>query len=56
MFHCTPDEASIAAELIHGLNATKIADKNGISIHTARQHIKDLLSKNGYRKDRKSVV
>ena len=55
MFHCTPDEASIAAELIHGLNATKIADKNGISIHTARQHIKDLLSKNGYRKQTELV-
>ena len=45
-----------AAELIHGLNAAEIADKNGISVHTARQHIKSLLSKNGYRKQTELVA
>ncbi|MEQ3722688.1 helix-turn-helix transcriptional regulator [Alcanivorax sp.] len=56
LFQCTPAEAGIAAELIHGLNATEIADKNGISVHTARQHIKNLLAKNGYRKQTELVA
>ncbi|MED5431612.1 MAG: helix-turn-helix transcriptional regulator [Pseudomonadota bacterium] len=56
LFLCTPAEAAIAAELVHGLGATEIADKNGISVHTARQHIKNLLSKNGYRKQTELVA
>ena len=56
LFQCTPAEAGIAAELIHGLNAAEIADKNGISVHTARQHVKSLLSKNGYRKQTELVA
>ncbi|MCG2582559.1 MAG: helix-turn-helix transcriptional regulator [Marinobacter sp.] len=55
LFYCTPAEASIATELIQGLSASEIAEKKQISIHTARQHIKNLLAKNGYRKQTELV-
>ncbi|KAF0809761.1 regulatory protein LuxR [Alcanivorax sp. S71-1-4] len=55
LFHCTPAEAAVATDLIHGLGAGEIAEKKGISVHTARQHIKSLLGKNGYRKQTELV-
>lgn len=55
LFQCTPAEAAVAADLTEGLSATEIADRKQISIHTARQHIKNLLAKNGYRKQTELV-
>ncbi|MFP1681572.1 helix-turn-helix transcriptional regulator [Alloalcanivorax sp. C16-1] len=55
LFQCTPAEAAVAGELIQGLSAKDIAEKRRISVHTARQHIKSLLSKNGYRKQTELV-
>lgn len=56
LFPCTPTEARIAGDLIHGLNAGEIAAKRSLSVHTARQHIKNLLAKNGYRKQTELVA
>lgn len=55
LFQCTPAEAAVAADLTEGLSATEIAGRKQISIHTARQHIKNLLAKNGYRKQTELV-
>ncbi|MEQ9533369.1 helix-turn-helix transcriptional regulator [Marinobacter salarius] len=56
LFQCTPAEAAVAAALIQGLGAGAIAEEKQISIHTARQHIKNLLAKNGYRKQTELVA
>lgn len=56
LFDCTPAEANIAIELMHGLTAQDIADKKNISIHTVRQQIKSLLAKNGYRKQTELIA
>ncbi len=55
LFHCTPTEAAVAALLAQGLSASDVAERKQISIHTARQHIKSLLAKNGYRKQTELV-
>jgi len=55
LFQCTPAEAAVAVELIRGLSASDIAEEKQISIHTARQHIKNLLAKNGYHKQTELV-
>lgn len=55
LFQCTPAEAAVAADLAQGLSASDVADRKQISIHTARQHIKNLLAKNGYRKQTELV-
>ncbi|WP_211287022.1 helix-turn-helix transcriptional regulator [Halopseudomonas oceani] len=55
LFDCTPAEAAVAGDPIQGLSANDIAKKRFISIHTARQHIKNLLGKNGYRKQTELV-
>lgn len=55
LFDCTPAEAGVAGDLIQGLSANDIAAKRFISVHTARQHIKNLLGKNGYRKQTELV-
>ena len=55
LFDCTPAEAAVAGDLMQGLSANDIAKKRFISIHTARQHIKNLLGKNGYRKQTELV-
>lgn len=56
LFQCTPAEAAVAAALIQGLSASDIAEEKQISIHTARQHIKSLLAKNGYRKQTELIA
>ena len=56
LFQCTPAEAAVAAALIQGLSASDIAEEKQISIHTARQHIKNLLAKNGYRKQTELIA
>jgi len=56
LFHCTPAEAAIAGELMKGLSSSEIAEERGISVHTARQHIKNLLAKNGYKKQTELVA
>ncbi|GAA0844164.1 hypothetical protein GCM10009113_15140 [Marinobacter szutsaonensis] len=55
LFQCTPAEAAVAADLAQGLSASDVAERKQISIHTARQHIKSLLAKNGYRKQTELV-
>ncbi|MHA7811140.1 MAG: helix-turn-helix transcriptional regulator [Marinobacter adhaerens] len=55
LFHCTPTEAAVAGLLAQGLSASDVAERKQISIHTARQHIKSLLAKNGYRKQTELV-
>ncbi|ODM32966.1 LuxR family transcriptional regulator [Marinobacter adhaerens] len=55
LFQCTPAEAAVAALLAQGLSASDVAERKQISIHTARQHIKSLLAKNGYRKQTELV-
>ena len=47
---------AVAAALIQGLSASDIAEEKQISIHTARQHIKSLLAKNGYRKQTELIA
>ncbi|WP_133489986.1 helix-turn-helix transcriptional regulator [Alcanivorax sp. 24] len=56
LFQCTPAEAAVAAALIQGQGAGAIAEEKQISVHTARQHIKNLLAKNGYRKQTELVA
>lgn len=56
LFQCTPTEAEIAAALMTGLGATAISEQKRISVHTARQHIKSLLGKNGCRKQTELVA
>lgn len=56
LFQCTPAEAAVATALIQGLSASDIAEEKQISIHTARQHIKSLLAKNGYRKQTELIA
>ncbi|MFD1217708.1 helix-turn-helix transcriptional regulator [Microbulbifer celer] len=56
LFQCTPAEASVAATLIQGLSAKEIAEEKQISVHTVRQYIKNLLAKNGYRKQTELVA
>ncbi|UJJ30130.1 helix-turn-helix transcriptional regulator [Halopseudomonas maritima] len=55
LFDCTRAEAGIAGDLVQGLSASDIAERRHISVHTARQHIKNLLGKNGYRKQTELV-
>jgi len=55
LFQCSPVEAAVAGGLMRGLSANDIAEERHISIHTARQHIKSLLAKNGYRKQTELV-
>jgi DNA-binding CsgD family transcriptional regulator len=55
LFQCTPAESAVAADLAQGLSAADVAERKQISIHTARQHIKNLLAKNGYRKQTELV-
>lgn len=56
LFDCTQAEANIAIELMHGLSAQDIVEKNGVSIHTVRQQIKSLLAKNGYHKQTELIA
>ncbi|MCK0154141.1 helix-turn-helix transcriptional regulator [Alcanivorax sp. S6407] len=56
LFHCTPAEASVAAALMQGLSANEIAEEKGVSVHTARQHIKSLLAKNGFGKQTELIA
>lgn len=56
LFQCTPKEAAIASDLMQGATAAEIAERHGISIHTARQHIKNLMAKNGYSKQTELVA
>ncbi|PHR66521.1 helix-turn-helix transcriptional regulator [Alcanivorax sp.] len=56
LFDCTPAEASVASAMMQGLSANEIAEKKGISIHTARQHIKSLLGKNGFGKQTELIA
>ena len=56
LFQCTPKEAAIASNLMQGATAAEIAEQHGISIHTARQHIKNLMAKNGYSKQTELVA
>ena len=56
LFQCTPAEAAVANDLAHGLSAAAIAEKNGVSVHTVRQHIKQLLAKNGYHKQAELIA
>ena len=55
LFNCTPAESAVAGDMMLGLGAQEIADQRDISIHTARQHIKSLMAKNGYRKQTELV-
>ncbi|MAN52808.1 MULTISPECIES: helix-turn-helix transcriptional regulator [unclassified Marinimicrobium] len=55
LFQCSPAEAAVAGGLMRGLSTNDIAEERHISIHTARQHIKSLLAKNGYRKQTELV-
>jgi DNA-binding CsgD family transcriptional regulator len=41
----TPTEANLAAELVNGFRITYIANEWGLSVHTVRTHLKNLLSK-----------
>lgn len=56
LFDCTPAEASVASAMMQGLSANEIAEQKGISIHTARQHIKNLLAKNGFGKQTELIA
>lgn len=48
LFNCTETESRVAVNLMHGLDAKEIAEREGISLNTTRQHIKSLLAKNGF--------
>ena len=48
LFECTDTEARIAVHLMQGHDARTIAELERLSLHTVRQHIKSLLSKNGF--------
>ena len=56
LFHCTPAEAAIASAMMQGLSASEIAEEKHISVHTARQHIKSLLAKNGFGKQTELIA
>lgn len=56
LFDCTVAEARTAALLMWGQSAEQIAETEALSIHTVRQYIKNLLSKNGYRRQTELVA
>jgi DNA-binding NarL/FixJ family response regulator len=52
----TPREQEVVCELGRGLDANEIADRLGISLHTARDHIRALLRKLDARTQLEAVV
>ncbi|MFL1407149.1 helix-turn-helix transcriptional regulator [Marinobacter sp. M1N3S26] len=56
LFDCTVAESRTAALLMRGLTSDQIAGAEALSIHTVRQYIKSLLSKNGYRRQAELVA
>lgn len=56
LFDCTIAESRAAALLMRGSTPDQIAEAEGLSIHTVRQYIKSLLSKNGYRRQTELVA
>lgn len=56
LFNCTETESRVAVNLMHGLDAREIAEREGITLNTARQHIKSLLTKNGFRRQAELVA
>ena len=55
LFGLTRAEASVAAELAHGLSLNEIADLLRISRHTARNHLKHIFEKTGARRQTDAV-
>jgi len=56
LFNCTETESRVAVKLMHGQDARAIAEGEGITLNTARQHIKSLLTKNGFRRQAELVA
>ncbi|MBN7770994.1 helix-turn-helix transcriptional regulator [Marinobacter daepoensis] len=55
LFNCTRAEAVTAGHLMHGLSISEAAEAEGLSVHTVRGYVKNLLSKNGYRRQAELV-
>ncbi|MCK0104801.1 helix-turn-helix transcriptional regulator [Marinobacter sp. S0848L] len=55
LFSCTHAEAITAGHLMHGLSINEAAEAEGLSVHTVRGYVKNLLAKNGYRRQAELV-
>ncbi|KAA1176145.1 helix-turn-helix transcriptional regulator [Marinobacter salinexigens] len=55
LFQCTRSEARIAGQLMQGASINEIAESEHLSVHTVRDYVKSLLSKNGYRRQAELV-
>lgn len=55
LFNCTRAEAVTAGHLMHGLSISEAAEAEGLSVHTVRGYVKNLLAKNGYRRQAELV-
>lgn len=55
LFQCTQSEARIAGHLMQGATINDIAEAEHLSVHTVRDYVKSLLSKNGYRRQAELV-
>ncbi len=55
LFECTEAESLVAEQLMAGKTAAEIAEHQQLSLHTIRQYIKNLLAKNGFRRQSELV-
>ncbi|MBW0147156.1 helix-turn-helix transcriptional regulator [Marinobacter arenosus] len=55
LFNCTRAEGVTAGYLMQGLSISDIADVQHLSVHTVRDYVKNLLAKNGYRRQAELV-
>ncbi|WP_372966496.1 helix-turn-helix transcriptional regulator [Marinobacter sp.] len=55
LFNCTRAEAVTAGHMMHGLSISEVAEAEKLSVHTVRGYVKNLLAKNGYRRQAELV-